>query len=143
MTKLTATQRKNLIVGLAAALVIGFSTWISLNPENYFFYTDAARLRWRHPTTHFLIVCALYAAEAIFIAKALKLGVRLWPRTLVASLIFLPWVAFSSMFVVHAPIYLHVHIVWTWLLLIVFILVTFCSAVRHGFSTFRGTPNAG
>ena len=144
MPNLTATQRKNLVVAVAAALVIGFSTWISLDPDNYFFYNQEDKQHWRHPTGHFLVVCGLYIAEAIFIAKAIKLGAstRLWPRTLVATLLFLPWVAFSSMFVVHAPVYLHIHIVWTWLLLAVLVLVTLGSAGRHVFNSVRGTPNA-
>ena len=142
MTNLTATQRKNLIAAVAAALVIGFSAWISLDPDNYFFYHQEDKQHWRHPTTHFLIVCGLYIAEATFVARSIKLGVRLWPRTLLATMLFLPWVAFSSMFVVHAPVYLHIHIVWTWLLLAALVLVTFGSAGRHLFNSVRGTPNA-
>ncbi|MGO4223682.1 hypothetical protein AB4Y64_17745, partial [Lysobacter sp. TAF61] len=124
MANFTAAQRKNLIIGLATALVIGVSTWISLDPRYYFFYTDADRRLWHYPTMHFLVVCVIYVAESIFVAATIKLDARLWPRTLVATLIFLPWVAFSSMFVVHAPVYLHVHIVWTWLLLAVLVLIT-------------------
>jgi len=140
MKKLTANQRKNLGIGIAAALVIAFSTWISLDAGNYFFYTDQDRQRWQHPTAHFLIVCALYLVEALFVAKAVKLGSRLWPRTLIATLLFLPWVAFSSLFVVHAPVYLHVHIVWTWLLLAVLVLATLGSGIRHLQKVVRGRP---
>ena len=144
MPKFTANQRKNLVVAAAAVLAIGFSTWISLDPDNYFFYRQADRQHWHHPTAHFLIVCGLYIAEAIYVAIAVKLGAsaRLWPRTMFAAFLFLPWVAFSSMFVVHAPVYLHVHIVWTWLLLAVLAIVTIGSAVRHVISSVRGTPNA-
>lgn len=81
----------------------------------------------------FLIVCAAYLAEACFIALLFKPGTLLWPRTLLASLVFLPWVAFSSSFVVHAPMYFHVHIVWTWLLLAVLVATTLGSGLRHLF----------
>jgi hypothetical protein len=144
MPRLTANQRKNLVVAIATALVIGFSTWISFDPDNYFFYRQADRQHWHHPTAHFLIVCGLYIAEAFCVAIAIKLraSVRLWPRTMIATLIFLPWVAFSSMFVVHAPVYLHVHIIWTWLLLAVLIMVTLVSVIRHVIGSIRGTSNA-
>lgn len=144
MARLSATQYKHLTIATAAVLVIALSTWISLDPDNYFFYRDEDRQRWRHPTTHFLIVCVCYVAEAFFVAKALKLGTgkRLWPRTLLATLLFLPWTAFSSIFVVHAPVYLHVHILWTWLLLATLALVTVGSAARHVFDGVRGVNRA-
>lgn len=140
MIKFTATQRKNLVIAVAVLLVIGFSTWLSLDPENYFYYHREDRKHWRHPTVPFLMLCLVYLAEAVFIAIAIKFDAitRLWPRTLLATLLFLPWVSFSSMFVMHAPRFLHAHVVWTWLLLAVLVLVTLGSAAKHLLT--RSTP---
>src|SRR5688500_10356358 len=90
VASLTANQCKNLVAAVAAVLVIGISTWTSLDPDNYFFYNQEHKQYWRHPTVHFLVVCGLYVVEATFIAGSIKLGARLWPRTLVAVVLFLP-----------------------------------------------------
>ncbi|UHQ23792.1 hypothetical protein LVB77_03515 [Lysobacter sp. 5GHs7-4] len=139
MVKLTTNQRKNLVIAAAAVLVIGFSTWISLDPKHYFFYGDEDRAQWEHPTGPFLIFCGFYLLEALFLAKVIKLGGRLWPRTMLAAVLFLPWAALSTIFVVHAPGYMHVHALWTWLISAVLVLTFFVSAVRHLFNSFRGS----
>ncbi|UWX03485.1 hypothetical protein H1235_10170 [Pseudoxanthomonas sp. NC8] len=84
----------------------------------------------------------LYVAEAAFLAWSLQLGRRLWRRTAIAALIFAPWAAFSSIFVVHAPVYLHVHLLWTWLVLAVLVVVTVGSAARHVADRMRGVSHA-
>ncbi len=138
----TANQRKNIAFGIAALLVAGFSVWLSLDPANYFFYRTEQRQDWRHPTIALLFLCAIYLGEALCVARAIRLDAhtRLWPRTSVAALLFLPWVAFSSMFVMHAPRFLHVHVVWTWLLLATLIVVALGSAARHAIHRIRGNP---
>jgi hypothetical protein len=138
MGQLSANQRKNLVVAVATLVAIGLSTLASLDPGYYYFPSETARLQWSHPTGHFLVLCAIYVAEALFIAMALtrKEGTRLWPRALLAGSLFLPWTALSSMAVVHAPVYAHVHTVWTWLLLLVLILATLASAGMHAIDWF-------
>ncbi|KRD32072.1 hypothetical protein ASE35_14060 [Lysobacter sp. Root916] len=139
MVNLTTNQRKNLVIAAATVLVIGFSTWISLDSKQYFFYDDEDRAQWEHPTGHFLIFCGFYLLEALFLAKVIKLGARLWPRILLAAVLFLPWAAFSSFFALHAPGYMMVHILWTWLISAVLVLIFVGSAVRHLFNSFRGS----
>jgi hypothetical protein len=144
MSTLQARQRVYIAIAVAASVVIGISVWVSLDPNNYFFYDEEERQRWRYPTAAILVLCGVYVAESFFIASATKLdGVsRLWPRTLVAALLFLPWSGLCTLFVMHASAVVHVHVVWTWLLSAVLVFVTLGSAIRHAFHAIWGGSHA-
>jgi hypothetical protein len=142
MATFSATRSRNVAVAVATVAVIALSTWVSLNPKFYYFRSSADQAAWSHPTGHFLVVCALYIAEAALLAWSVRGGRRLWPRTGVVAVVFAPWAAFSSMFVVHAPGFLHVHLLWTWLVLAVLLLVTLGSGTRHLLDRVRGASNA-
>jgi hypothetical protein len=126
---------KNRAIAAATIAVIAVSVWVSFVPDYYhFFHHEAGRAQWQHPTAAVLIVCALYLAEAFFIAKATRLDQRLWLRASLAAVLFLPWLVYSTMTVMHAPPFWYIHMFWTWLLELVLLLVaagTICSALRR------------
>ena len=136
---MTANRRKDLAIALLTLAALATATVISLNTDYYYFRNDSDIANWHHPTASFLLFCCFFVGEAIFLAWALKLeaGRRLWKRTLLATLLFIPWAMFSSLFVVHAPGYMHFHIVWVWAILATLGLATAISAIVHVTARFR------
>ncbi|QIL21087.1 hypothetical protein [Thermomonas sp. HDW16] len=128
---MTANRRKNLAIALLTLAALAVATAISLNTDYYYFRNDGDIVNWHHPTGNFLIFCCFFVGEALFLAWAIELAPsrRLWKRSLLATLLFIPWTLFSSMFVVHAPGYMHFHILWVWTILVTLVLATTISAV--------------
>ncbi len=106
-----------------------FATYLSLDPENYFFYTDEDRLVWTWDPLYVAIVCgimilgAAIASAAFFLARPS----RLWLRCVLALIIIGPWTWTSTLAVMHMPMFVMIHHLWFWLLTIVVIIVGFSS----------------
>lgn len=108
---------------LATVLMLGATLYLSLDPRYYFFHDDARRAAWAWKPAGVLLMLAVIALEAAVVAAviALKRPAALWLRAIFALLPMLPWAFVSSMFVMHAPGYLMLHILWCWLLVIVLV----------------------
>ena len=128
---MTANQRKNVAIALLTLAALAAETAISLNPNHYYFRNAGDVANWHHPTGSFLIFCLFVVGEALLLAWAFKLEPkkRLWKRTLLTAVLFIPWTIFSSMFVIHAPGYMHFHILWVWAILAVLVVTTAASAI--------------
>lgn len=105
---------------LATVLMLGATLYLSLDPRYYFFHDDARRAAWAWKPAGVLLMLAIIVLEAAVVAAviALKRPAALWLRAVFALLLMLPWAFMSSMFVVHAPGYLMLHILWCWLLVL-------------------------
>jgi len=105
---------------LVTVLMLGATLYLSLDPRYYFFYDDERRAAWAWNPDGVLLMLAIIALEAAVLAAviALKRPAALWLRAVLALLPMLPWAFMSSMFVVHAPGYLMLHILWCWLLIL-------------------------
>lgn len=108
---------------LATLLMLGATLYLSLDSRYYSFHDDARRAAWAWKPAGVLLMLAIIALEAAIVAAviALKRPAALWLRAIFALLPMLPWAFVSSMFVVHAPGYLMLHILWCWLLIIVLV----------------------
>ena len=114
-------------------------TVISLNPDFYYFRNPEDRAHWYHPTGSFLVFCGFIVGEAALLAWALKLEPhrRIWKRTALTAVLFVPWTMFASLFVVHAPGYMHFHILWVWAILGTLVIATLISVVAHAAKSAR------
>ena len=108
---------------VATALMVAATLYVSLDARYYFFHDDAQRAVWEWEPAGPLIMLAIILLEAVVMAAviALKRPAALWLRALLALLPMVPWAFMSSMFVVHAPAYLILHILWCWLLVLLLV----------------------
>jgi hypothetical protein len=130
---MTANQRKNLVVLGLTLIALAAATAISLNPDYYYFRNPEDREQWHHPTGSFLIFCCFFVVEALLLSWALKLERQrpLWKRTALAGVVLVPWAVFSSLFVIHAPGYMHFHLLWVWAILATLIGTAAVSGIAH------------
>lgn len=125
---------------LATALMLAATLYLSLDSRYYFFYEDAERAAWEWNPSGVLPMLAIVALEAAVVAAviALKRPAALWLRALLALLPMAPWAFVSSMFVVHAPGYIILHILWCWLLVLLLVgmlVVSVCVDVWRRWAT--------
>lgn len=118
---------------VATALMVAATMYVSLDARYYFFHDDAQRAVWEWAPAGPLTMLAIILLEAAVMAAviALKRPGALWLRALLAllpMLPMLPWAFVSSMYVVHAPGYVMLHILWCWLLVMVLALMLVVSA---------------
>jgi hypothetical protein len=107
-------------LGVATAMMLGATLYLSLDARYYFFYEDAERAAWQWQPTRVLVMLVIILLEAAVVGAviALKRPAALWLRALLALLPMVPWAMMSSVFIVHAPGYLILHILWCWLLVL-------------------------
>ena len=114
------SPRKLSLYGLcvATAVMLGATLYLSLDARYYFFYEDAERAAWEWQPARVLVMLAVILLEAAVVAAviALRRPAAMWLRALLALLPMVPWAMMSSVFIVHAPGYLILHILWCWLL---------------------------
>ncbi|WP_157074324.1 hypothetical protein [Pseudoxanthomonas mexicana] len=115
---------------VATALMVAATMYVSLDARYYFFHDGAQRAVWEWAPAGPLTMLAIILLEAAVMAAviALKRPGALWLRALLALLPMLPWAFVSSMYVVHAPGYVMLHILWCWLLVMVLALMLVVSA---------------
>ena len=114
-------------------LVLSAMVRVSWDPSTYHRYSFESVDDWVHPTSDVALVCGLVVLEtmvllAIFLAPK---PARLWSRALIGGLFFLPWAFFSTLFIIHAPIYLILHHLWVWFLAALLILSAIGSRIQH------------
>jgi hypothetical protein len=105
----------------AALTAITVTIVVSLNPRNYFYYRLEDREKWTYPLAGVALIVALILLETaltylVFTARRPSL---LWIRALLGLLILGPWGFFVAMWVVHAPMFYLLHIVYVWLLIVI------------------------
>jgi hypothetical protein len=115
---------------LATALMLAVALYFSLDPRYYFFYDDARRAAWDWDPAGVLLMLAIIVLEAALAAAVilLKRPAALWLRALLALLSMLPWAFISSMYVMHMPGYVLLHILWCWLLVLLLAMTLVISA---------------
>jgi hypothetical protein len=111
-------------------LLLGQCVHLSRNPDNYFFYNDEQRARWRFDEAHVALVCVCMLTEAVITGAAL-LSSRpraLWLRCALALALLTPFAAMSLPAVIHMPMHVIFHhgVLLVWLLAL---LVGFCGAL--------------
>lgn len=117
----TESTRRTLATGwfVLTALAIGFAVYLSLDPDNYYFrHGSGGREGWAWRPLPVAIVCAAIAGEAAVLHAVwfARLS-RAWKRALRALALVTPWVLLVSLVFMHMPRYVHLHIVWVWLVL--------------------------
>ena len=135
--KLNAHQKSGIAsVAAFTLLAIIIVVVISLKPGSYFFYNNEDRALWSHPTLYVLVICGIFLLEGAFTCLVLfsTSPKQLWARCCLGSILFVPWAMFSTLFVVHAPVFLHFHILWVWSIVLLF-LVSFLGSLAK--SIFR------
>lgn len=84
----------------------------------------------------------LETALAYFVL-ALRRPWRLWARAVVGLAVLVPWGWWVSEFVVHAPGYWILHMLWVWILIVLLALSALLSAGTHIYAwRIRGKGNA-
>jgi hypothetical protein len=128
-----------LIIGFCTLIVIGFAIYISYDLDYYFFYNRSDRSSWIHPSANVLLFCTFIIVEAAILAMIIvsPKPKRLWFRGIIGMILLIPWVCYSTMFVVHMPGYILIHHLWAWLITLVVIFVSLFSAVVHTTSIIR------
>jgi hypothetical protein len=127
-----------LFLGMALT-AIAATIVLSLNPKNYFFYRIEDRDKWTYPLTGVALIVALMLVETaltylVFTARRPRL---LWIRALLGLLILGPWGLFVAMWIVHAPLFYLLHIVYVWLLIAITTLALVVSVAHAGGRWFQ------
>jgi len=119
--------------GLAAIVIIVAS---SLNRDAYFYYRFQDRARWEYPTGGVVLVAAVTAIETAiaYAVLAIKRPGRMWMRALAGLGVMVPWGWCVSEVIVHLPGFWIMHVLWVWLLIVVFGLAALVSAGLHAYS---------
>jgi len=108
----------------------------SLDPDAYFYYRFQDRSRWHHPTGSVAVIAAftlLETAIAYIVFGVTRPG-RVWARALPALLLLVPWGYTLGAYVIHAPAFYLLHVVWVWLLISCLTLAVLASGAAHGCS---------
>ena len=118
-----------IILTLAA---IGFAITLSFDPDNdYFRHGSDARANWTWRPLPVAIVCAAMAAEAAVLhAVWFARAARAWKRALLALAFVTPWALLVSLAFMHLPRFVHLHIVWVWLVLVGLAVTVLVDGVR-------------
>lgn len=115
---------------LATVLMLAATVYVSLDSRYYFFYDDARRAAWEWNPAGVLSMLAIIALEAGLMAAVIapRRPAALWLRAMLALLPMLPWALMSSMYVMHAPGYVLLHLLWCWLLVLLLAVMLVVSA---------------
>jgi hypothetical protein len=112
-------------------------TWIvatSLDRRSYFYYGFQDRYgQWEYPTAGVAMVAFATLCETAllyFVFGLTKPG-RIWTRGFVALLILAPWSWWVSEFIVHAPGYWLLHVLWVWLVIASLAVGVVASGLQH------------
>ena len=135
-------KRKKFIIisiGLCALAVIGLAIYISYDLEYYFFRHQSDQGNWQHPTANVMLFCTFILVEGIVLSLILTapLPTRLWVRGIIGSIVLIPWVYYSTLFVLHMPGYILIHHLWAWVITFITAVVSLISAIAHAKSTLR------
>jgi hypothetical protein len=130
--------RPLLVVGAGACALVAIVT-TSLNPDAYFYYQHKPRPPWEFPTTLVLFVVGATIAEtclayAVFAKR--RVG-ALWKSASLAFLVLVPWSMLFSGWVVHAPGFWLLHLLWVWLLMAALALTAVLSGTVSGYRAYR------
>jgi hypothetical protein len=111
----------------------------SLNRDAYFYYRHRPRPPWEYPTALvFFVVLAVAAETAVgYAVFAKRRAVPLWMPASLALLVLAPWGMFLSLWVVHAPGFWLLHLLWVWLLIGALLVTAVLSASVNGYRSFR------
>ena len=136
-------DRAWILIGAAAAtaLVIGYSIYVSLDPDMYFHYGPEHRARWEYDAGEVALVTGVMLVAAL-IATAALISPRprwLWVRCCVALLLLIPWGLYAIQVAMHMPVYVLYHHVWVWLLIVVLTLTALVSGARQIWISIRRT----
>ena len=126
------------IVIVAGILAVTTIVAISLDPDAYFYYCDADRSTWRHPTEGVVITAVFTVIETgiAYLVLGVRRGGRVWMRALLALLLLVPWGGFLLQGVVHAPVFYMLHILWIWVLIGCMAVAVVVSGAAHGYAIF-------
>jgi hypothetical protein len=128
---------KQRILGLAlltsTVAAIGFTVYLSLDPKNYFFDLGEHRASWVYDPRHVALITGLMVAEAACAAAAWfsPRPRAMWIRCLLGLLVLVSWALTVTPFVIHMPLYVLLHHLWVWLLVVMLVLVALGSMLRH------------
>ena len=129
--------RQPTILGLtllaATVVAIACAIYVSLDPKNYYFSLGEDRTTWVYNLRHVLLITGLMLLEAACAAIALlsPRPRRLWLRCLLSLLVLVPWALTITPFVIHMPLYVLVHHMWLWLLVLALVVVALGSVVHR------------
>jgi hypothetical protein len=132
-----------LVLGAGLAAITAIVT-TSLDREAYFFYRDQDRTQWEYPSggvAFVVVMTALETAIAYAVFAVQKPG-RVWMRALGGLGLLIPWNLLASQFVVHAPGFWLLHLLWLWLLIAIVALAVLISGMSHLYSWRRARGTA-
>ena len=112
---------------------------LSLDRGTYHFYLHDDPTKWQHPTAGVVAAATLALGEALVLSMVLASSYlpRLWQRSLGALTLLIPFALFCSTFVIHAPGFWLVHLLWLWLVTIAVGVALGLSAIQALFSRWR------
>lgn len=127
------------VLGLCTLIIIGLAVYVSYDLDYYHFYAQGNKSNWVHPTSNVLLFCAFIIAESVILAMIIIMPkpIRLWARGMIGLIILIPWVGYSTMFVIHMPGYILLHHLWAWLIGLLVFVMTLSSAAVHIISIIR------
>jgi ABC-type multidrug transport system permease subunit len=62
---------------------------------------------------------------------------RLWVRCSLALAVLVPWGLYTIQIVMHAPVYVHFHHLWLWLVILSLVVTAIASGTMHAVSFAR------
>jgi hypothetical protein len=122
--------------GLIAAIKIVVT---SLDPTTYFFYRQQDRSRWEYPAfgVGFVVLAVAVETGILYGVLAVEKPGRVWMRGLAALAALLPWGLVVSTFVVHAPGFWLLHLIWVWVLILIIGASVLSSGAVHAYGVLR------
>ena len=136
----THARKICLFLYLATALLaVLYAVYLSLDVDNYFFYTEKHRATWEYSLGHVAVVCSIMLVEAAvaFLAVFALRPRWLWMRCSLGFLVLGLWAAWSATVVMHMPVYVIFHHLWVWMLIALLIVVAVGAVARQLYLRFR------
>lgn len=127
-----------LVLGAGSCALVAIIT-SSLNPDAYFYYRHRPRPPWEYPTALVLFVVLATMAETwvAYTVLAKRHVGRLWKPASLALLALVPWGMIFSGWVVHAPGFWLLHLLWLWLLIATLAVTAVVSISANGYRALR------
>lgn len=143
MTSVPAMLFRKLVLtalAVATAAAVGYAIRVSFDPNYYFRYSREQS--WTYDAGNVAFHCAFMVVEAGFVGLVLfaRRPRALWARSMLGSLLFMPWASLSALYVMHQPGYILLHVTWVWALLLVLVLVALGSVARRLWIRYGKVP---
>jgi hypothetical protein len=127
------------ITGILTLLAVGWTVYLSLDPEKYFYYRPEDMAAWKWDPLAVAVVCGIMIVGTglISVVFVLQKPRRLWLRTLLILVPVGTWTFISTSYFLHMPAYVLFHHLWFFAITGVLLIVFLASLVSSVYCTWR------